>query len=187
MVIQGIRVLNMAPEAQRPDSSLSPARRHSGPAQLDVAIAPGQCCGWIDGAHGWSGMKTAVFRRWIKDARVEETRLDSGEITVHVVPTGNQITVAVAGRVTVDSSPTLRSALLELLRRSAAPVIVIDLSGVSYLDMSGLATLLEALKAARAHSVKLRVTGITGKARTLAEIAQLDKVFRAWGSEVEFR
>src|SRR5579862_8946550 len=85
MVIRGNRVLNMAPDAQR----------------LDVVIAPGQWCGWIDGAHGWSGMKTAVFRRWIKDARVEETRLDSGEITVHVVPTGNQITVAVAGRVTV--------------------------------------------------------------------------------------
>ena len=187
MVIQGIRVLSMAPDAPRSDSSSSPARRQAGPTRLDVAIAPGQCGGWIDGAHGWSGMKTAVFRRWIKDARVEETRLDSGEITVHVVPTGNQITVAVAGRVTVDSSPTLRSALLELLRRNAAPVILIDLSGVSYLDMSGLATLLEALKAAREHSVKLRVTGITGKARTLAEIAQLDSVFRAWGSEVEFR
>ena len=131
-------------------------------------------------------MKTAVFRRWIKDARVEETRLDSGEITVHVIPTSNQITVAVAGRVTVDSSPNLRSALLELLRRNATPVILIDLAGVSYLDMSGLATLLEVLKGAREHSVKLRVTGITGRARTFAEIAQLDSIFRAWGSEVEF-
>jgi len=128
-----------------------------------------------------------VFRRWRKNARVEETRLDAGEITVHVVPASNQLTVEVAGRVTVDSSPNLRSALLELLRRGTAPVTVIDLSGVSYLDMSGLATLLEALKAAREHSVKLRVTGISGKARTLAEIAHLDKIFRAWGSEVEFR
>ena len=132
-------------------------------------------------------MKTAIFRRWIKDARVEETRLDSGEITVHVVPTSNQMTVAVVGRVTVDSSPTLRSALLELLRRGAAPVIVIDFFAVSYLDMSGLATLLEALKAAHERSVKLRVTGLSGEARILTEIAQLDTIFRAWGSEVEFR
>jgi len=65
--------------------------------------------------------------------------------------------------------------------------MVIDLSAVSYLDMSGLATLLEALKAARAHSAKLRVTGISGEARTLVEIAQLDTIFQAWGSEVEFR
>ena len=131
-------------------------------------------------------MKTSVFRRRMKDARVEETRVEAGEITVHVVPASDQITVAVAGRVTVDSSPSLRSALLELLRRSAAPVIVIDLSAVSYLDMSGMATLLETLKAAHERSVRLRLTGMSGQSRTLAEIAQLDAIFRAWGSEVEF-
>ena len=127
-----------------------------------------------------------VFRRWRTRTNVEETRVDAGEITVHVVPASNQLTVVVTGRVTVDSSPNLRSALLERLRRGRAPVMVIDLSGVSYLDLSGLATLLEALKVAREHSAKLRVTGISGRARTLAEIAQLDTIFRAWGSEVEF-
>ena len=132
------------------------------------------------------GVKTAVFRRWTGN-EVEETWRHAGEISVHVVPGSNQITVAVAGRVTVDSSPNLRSALLEFVRRGTSPMTVIDLSGVSYLDTSGLATLLEALKAARQHSVKLRVSGITGKARNLAEIAQLDTIFRAWGSEVEFR
>jgi anti-sigma B factor antagonist len=122
----------------------------------------------------------------MKDARVEETRAEEGEITVHVVPASDQITVAVTGRVTVDSSPSLRSALLELLRRCAARVIVIDLSTVSYLDMSGMATLLETLKAAHERSVRLRLTGMSGQSRTLAEIAQLDAIFRAWGSEVEF-
>ena len=131
-------------------------------------------------------MKTSVFRRRMKGARIEETRVEAGEITVHLVPASDQITVAVAGRVTVDSSPSLRSALLELLRRSAAPVIVIDLSAVSYLDMSGMATLLETLKAAHERSVRLRLTGMGGQSRTLAEIAQLDAIFRAWGSEVEF-
>lgn len=128
-----------------------------------------------------------MFRRWKKDANIEGTRVDAGEITLDVVSAGNQATVAVTGRVTVDSSPGLRAALLELVRRRSAPVTVIDFSGVSYLDMSGLATLLEVLRAAREQSVKLRVTGISGKARTLAEIAQLDTIFRAWGSEVEFR
>ena len=127
-----------------------------------------------------------VFRRWRKSG-IEETRLEAGEITVHVVPGSNQLTVAVAGRTTVDTSPHLLSLLLGLLRRNTAPVVVIDVSALSYLDMSGLATLLEALKAARERSVKLRVTGITGEARTLAEIAQLDTLFRTWGSEVEFR
>ena len=128
-----------------------------------------------------------MFRRWRKNAEVEESRIDWGEITVQVVAAKDQITVAVAGRVTVDSSPNLRSALLELLSRGTAPVVIIELSAVSYLDTAGLATLLEALKAAREHSAKLRVAGIGGRARILAEIAQLDTIFRASGSEVEFR
>ena len=57
-------------------------------------------------------MKSAVFRRWRENARVEESRLEAGEITVHVVPGSNQLTVAIAGRTTVDTSPDLRSVLL---------------------------------------------------------------------------
>ena len=110
-----------------------------------------------------------------------------GEITVDVVPGSNQLTVVIAGRATVDTSPDLRSVLFGLLRRGATPVVVIDFSAVSYLDMSGIATLLEALKAARERSVKLRLTGIGGQVRTLAEVAQLDTIYHAWGSEVEFR
>jgi anti-sigma B factor antagonist len=65
--------------------------------------------------------------------------------------------------------------------------VIIDLSDLSYLDMSGIATLLEALKAAGERSVKLRLAGLRGEVRMFAEIVQLDTIFRAWGSEVEFR
>jgi anti-sigma B factor antagonist len=152
-----------------------------------MALLPEQSTGRDGGADGGNGMQTAVFSRWRTNATVEDTRIEAGDITVHVIPASSHITVAVAGRVTVDSSPNLRSALLDLLSRKAALFILVDFSGVSYLDMSGLATLLEALKAAREHLVRLRVTGISGKARTLAEIAQLDTIFRAWGSDVEFQ
>jgi len=143
--------------------------------------------GPIGGSEGGSGMKLTLFRRWRKEPRVEEIRVEAGEITVHVVPGSNQLTVAVAGRTTVDSSPHLRSVLLRLLRTGTAPVVIVDLSALSYLDMSGVATLLESLKAASERSVKLRLAGMSGQVRTLAEIAQLDTIYRAWGSEVEFR
>jgi anti-sigma B factor antagonist len=128
-----------------------------------------------------------VFRRWSKKAKLEETRLDTGDGAIHVFPGSEQVSVAVEGRISVDSSPDLRHALLGLLSRTAAPFMIIDLSGVTYLDMSGLATLLEALKAARERTVKLRMTGIGGEARNLVEIAQVETMFRAWGSEVEFQ
>ena len=132
-------------------------------------------------------MKSAVFRRWRENTRVEETRLDAGEISVYVIPGSNPLTVAIAGRTTVDTSPDLRCFLLGLLRRGTAPVVVIDFSALFYLDMSGIATLLEVLKVAHERSVKLRLAGMSGQARALAEIAQLDTIYRAWGSEVEFR
>jgi anti-anti-sigma factor len=131
-------------------------------------------------------MKTTLFRRWPKNAALDDTWVEAVESKIRVVQGSEQSTVAVAGRVTVDSSPYLRSLLLELLRRGKAPLVIIDLSAVSYFDMSGMAILLEALKAARGRSVKLDVTGMSGQVRTLAEVAQLDAVFRAWGSEVEF-
>ena len=132
-------------------------------------------------------MRTLLFRRRAGNADSHLTVLDAGEISIRVAQAGSESTVIVNGRVTVDSSPHLRSLLLQLLCQGTAPAVVIDLSGVSYLDMSGLATLLEALKAGRLRSKTLRVLGMTGQTRMLAEIAELDKIFQAAGSQVEFR
>jgi Anti-anti-sigma regulatory factor (antagonist of anti-sigma factor) len=112
--------------------------------------------------------------------------LESGA-TVRVLREAGRYTVEVAGRVTVESSPGLRSTLLKLLRSSAAQAVVVDLSEVSYLDTSGIATLLEALKAALEHSVTLRLAGVGGQPRILAEIMELGAIFHAAGAEVEFR
>jgi anti-sigma B factor antagonist len=138
------------------------------------------------GERGGYGTKWTLLRRWNKKSAVEETRVESGEIAIHVVPAIDELTVTVTGRVSVDSSPHLRTLLLNLLHRVAAPVMVIDLSDVSYVDMSGIATLLEALKAAQERSLTLRVVGIRGQVRMLAETAHLDAIFRSLGSEVEF-
>ena len=137
-----------------------------------------------EGQRRPDGIPVATHNRRMNTAA---SRHDVGEIRLQALTASNELTLAVGGRVTVDSSPKLRSTLIELLRRGTSPVLVIDLSAVSYLDMSGIATLLEALKSAHQRSVKLRLVGIGGQSRTLAEIGQLDAIYRAWGSEVEFR
>jgi anti-sigma B factor antagonist len=132
-------------------------------------------------------MQMLRLRRGNRNAGPHNTALEANEITIRVARASSQSTVTVTGRITVDSSPHLRSVLLQLLRQGAERVVVIDLAGVLYLDMSGLATLLEALKVAQHGSVKLRVIGMSGQSRLLAEIAELDKIFQTVGSEVEFR
>ncbi len=140
----------------------------------------------VAGTDGESGMMSGLFRRWRRRTSAGETRIEAREITIRVVPASESFTVAVGGRSTVDSSPLLRYVLLGMLRRGGIPVLVIDFSALSSLDMSGVATLLEALKAASERSVKLRLVGMSGEVRILAEMAQLDTIFRSWGSEVEF-
>jgi anti-sigma B factor antagonist len=74
--------------------------------------------------------------------------------------------------------------LLRLLRAGSGPVMTIDLSKVSYMDVSGIATLMEALKIASELALKLRLIGMSGQVRMLAEVTELDRILRAVGSEV---
>ena len=111
--------------------------------------------------------------------------VEAGEATIRILRTSSPPTVAVAGHVTVDSWPRLRSVLQEMIREGIGPVLVIDLSGVSYSDTSGIATLLEASKTAREHAAQLRLVGMSGRPRVLAEVIELGQIFRASGSEVE--
>jgi anti-sigma B factor antagonist len=107
-------------------------------------------------------------------------------MTVQVDRTRGEAIVRVSGRVTIDSSPQLRAVLLQLVQEQARAVINIDLSKVSYMDSSGIATVLEALRSAQDRFVKLRMVGVSGQVRLLVEATQLDEVFRVTGSEVVF-
>jgi anti-anti-sigma factor len=116
----------------------------------------------------------------------EDPAVRVGDTTVQIDRSNPEPTVVVTGGVTVDSSPHLRSVLFGLIHKNAGRLLVVNLSGVSHFDMSGFATLLEALNCAHEHSIRLRLAGINGQPRRLAELAQLDEIFRALASEVEF-
>jgi anti-sigma B factor antagonist len=108
------------------------------------------------------------------------------ELSVQLRRVTGRTTVTVIGRVTVDSSPRLRLVLHDAIGAAGLDGVVIDLSGTSYLDTSAVATLLEAATLASQHGVTLRVTGVRGDARFVAEGAELDRIFLALGYEVLF-
>jgi anti-sigma B factor antagonist len=109
-----------------------------------------------------------------------------GDFGVQVIRSDSQYIVEVAGQVTINSSPQLRLVLLQLIEHSPGSVVMVDFSNVPYLDSSGIATLLEVLKAAREKSVKLRLVGAVDRVRMLIELLELPKIFSAFGSEVAF-
>jgi anti-anti-sigma factor len=89
--------------------------------------------------------------------------------------------VCLGGRVTVDSSPGLRKELLALLSRRSLPTLVIDLSRLSYIDCSGIATLIEALRIARQSHTNLQLRGLRDGPRHLLEVTGLLGLFETNG------
>lgn len=126
------------------------------------------------------------MRFWRKSDVADRGSIATDETQIVVAQRASETVVTVAGRVTIDSSPYLRSALLRLLKERRGAVVVIDMEGVTYLDTSAIATLLEALALARQVSVKLRLEGMRGRVRMLAEMTELATIFAAAGSEVVF-
>lgn len=84
--------------------------------------------------------------------------------------------LSIEGRISVDNSGEMRRTLTKALRTKPVKVTV-DLSGVTYLDTSGLAPLVEAARIARRQGTHLILSGIQGQARCLLEITRLDQLF----------
>ena len=128
-----------------------------------------------------SGLQTHVR----KSARAAEPAVARAkELSVETRPAGTGAIVVVTGRVTVDSSPHLRAVLHGAI--GAGLGLTIDFRGVSYLDTSAVATLLEAATLASRRGVALQVIGVGGDARVVAETAELDRIFAALGYQVQF-
>ena len=90
--------------------------------------------------------------------------------------------VSIRGRITVENSGEMRTALANALRTKPASLSV-DLSGVSYIDTSGLATLVEVNRIARRQGTRLILGGIHDQPRYLFEITHLDRLFDMAGQE----
>jgi anti-sigma B factor antagonist len=104
----------------------------------------------------------------------------SNNLTISVDQVGNDATVRLSGRVDVDSSPDLRDRLRTLLSEEGLPqAIIVDLAGVSYLEMSGIATLIEALRIARHHQINFRLQGLSGAVLRLFEVTGVLALFEA--------
>lgn len=84
--------------------------------------------------------------------------------------------VSLQGDVDMSTSPELRSQLIPLFQQHPSHVVV-DLSGVPYIDSSGIATLVEALQMSRKGSVRLTLAGANPTVESVFELAYLKEVF----------
>jgi len=82
-----------------------------------------------------------------------------------------------SGKITIDSSPELRVLLLQHLQSPACQSLTIDFYEVDYMDSSGLAILIEILRAARANGKSFHLSRLRGRPRYLFEATRLLHLF----------
>ncbi len=85
--------------------------------------------------------------------------------------------LALEGEIDLHESPQIKEKLKPLLD-AKQPRLLVDLSGVSYIDSSGLALFIEAMQRVQAYGGQFTLCGLRPSVRTIFEIARLDQVFR---------
>ncbi|MFQ6672764.1 MAG: STAS domain-containing protein [Candidatus Tectimicrobiota bacterium] len=94
---------------------------------------------------------------------------------------GGVVILSIAGDVDRNTSPEVRTTLLPLFAEDSKAVVV-DLSGVTYIDSSGIATLTEGLQVAQRSAIPFRLVGITPAVKNVFEMARLESLFAMYES-----
>ncbi len=84
--------------------------------------------------------------------------------------------LAPSGRLDVAGAPALKEAVSEAMK-SGQLRLIIDMEGVSFVDSSGLGSVVAALKQVRSSKGDLRLAAPNQQVRVVLELTTLDRVF----------
>ena len=97
-------------------------------------------------------------------------------LTVENEKTPTGLVIRVAGEVDLYSSPELRKAILKAVP-AAGGALEVDLAEVTYIDSSGVATLVEGLRSARENGADFALVAPSKAVLQVLELARLDSIF----------
>lgn len=93
----------------------------------------------------------------------------------------NATILDVAGNIDLQSSPAMRKALLDNLK--VASCVILNLKGVPYIDSSGIASLVEGLKASHDRKNRLVLIGLSRMAHQVLDLTRLTPLFEIHETE----
>lgn len=93
---------------------------------------------------------------------------------------GSYTIVALSGEVDLRYSPQVRKQILYCLEKSCP--LLIDLTGVEYIDSSGVASLVEGFQLARKKRLEFGLLGVSSSVMQVFRLARLDKIFPIYES-----
>ena len=80
------------------------------------------------------------------------------------------------GEIDLHRSPRVERSLASMIKKKPDRIIV-DLSGVTFIDSSGMAVLIRALQNVKEYGGKLSLSGMNDHVRPIFETARLDQLF----------
>lgn len=89
--------------------------------------------------------------------------------------TAEGCTIYAAGDIDLSNSHELRKTILAALKSNDS--VFVDLSGVNYIDSSGIASLVEGLQFSKSNGKKFVLTKPSTQVTAIMELARLDQVF----------
>lgn len=90
--------------------------------------------------------------------------------------------LALEGEIDLYRSPQVKETLEPLISKKM-PRILVDFSAVSYIDSSGLATMIETLQRIQSYGGKFGMFGLRQSVKAIFEIARLDQIFSIYADE----
>jgi anti-sigma B factor antagonist len=85
------------------------------------------------------------------------------------------LVIAFEGDVDLEHSPKARQVLLDGIAQGKS--VLVDMSGVTYIDSSGVASLVEAFQVAKRGGSGFALVAVNPAALRVLQLARLDKVF----------
>lgn len=98
---------------------------------------------------------------------------------VHVTTEGEVSVLSCQGRLTMTTAKALRETVETTVSKGSSRLVV-DLSGVPFIDSSGLGVLIAGLKRARQAGGDLRIAGAGQQVTTVLGLTNLDRVLRPY-------
>ena len=89
---------------------------------------------------------------------------------------GQAVIIELAGEIDIKCSGKIKNKIKEIYEDKPHTLIV-DMTEVSFMDSSGLAVLVGALKQSRVNNSKLKLAGMTKDVRSIFEICKLETIF----------
>jgi len=103
-----------------------------------------------------------------------QLRTPNQEFRIEVMPSNEAMVVAPTGALDMASAAMMKRALQALLEAGRTKLVV-DLSGLTYIDSAGLGELVRGMKAARELGGDLRLCGLPDKVLQIFELTRLDQ------------